>query len=739
MTKNQYQKQKWVRGALLGAVLAACQSDAPLDEPQGVSEGTQDIAEALARLPEANVLQSSADGVPQFIVGDLGRIDPTHEAGLARDDRALRAALPPILKAFRLEDKDLVLRKINTDEVGGRHYRYAQTFNGHDVVGGDLVVHVDFTGAITGANGTARGDIAPSLGAVAISEHAASLSIEDDGRWAGLAGRSIRGSRTVYVQTAAGTLHKAYEQIVEGTRGQDPVVDKVYIDVENGAVVAVHPQIHHARNRATYSANNGTALPGTLQRTETQGPTGDADVNAAHDGAGHTYDMYKFFWNRDSFDNAGTQLRSSVHYSTNYCNAFWNNVQMVYGDGNPAQGCGRLARSIDVAAHEMTHAVTSRESKLTYSGESGGLNESLSDVWGAGVEAFADGGKDGTLTTTPDVFLLGDEVRAPFLRSMCDPAADGQSRDVWSLDLGLIDVHYSSGPNNLVFCLLTKGGVHPRGKTSNYVPAIGMEKTLRLMYKANTDILTASSNYAAMRSAMLTAAQQLGYDLATQDAIASAYAAIRVGTAPNDGVLQNNVSLPLLTNLTAGSFQYWSFDVPAGQSTLTFTTSGGTGDVDLYVNYDSKPTTTTFQCRPWLDGNNETCTFTAPAAGKYWVGLQTYAPYVGVTLTASYGDTYIQNGVAVPGLTGAINDMKYYRINVPAGKNLVIRTSGGLGDLDLYTRFGARPTLSDWDCAPYIDGSSAETCNHTTTAAGDWYIMLHGFRLYTGVQLIASY
>ena len=69
-------------------------------------------------------------------------------------------------------------------------------------------------------------------------------------------------------------------------------------------------------------------------------------MNAAHDGAGYTYDMYKFYWNRDSYNNAGAELRSSVHYSTNYCNAFWNNVQMVYGDGNAAQtACRSRARS----------------------------------------------------------------------------------------------------------------------------------------------------------------------------------------------------------------------------------------------------------------------------------------------------------------------------------------------------------------------------------------------------------
>src|SRR6185503_11521676 len=136
------QTKKWIRGALLMAALSACQSGAPTGEAKDDPAGNQDIVEALAQLPEVEVLQYSADGVPQFIRGELGKIDSAQSFGLVADDSSLRSALPPILKVFRLENKDLVLRKVNTDELGARHYRYAQKFNGLDVVGGYLVVHV---------------------------------------------------------------------------------------------------------------------------------------------------------------------------------------------------------------------------------------------------------------------------------------------------------------------------------------------------------------------------------------------------------------------------------------------------------------------------------------------------------------------------------------------------------------------------------------------------------------------
>jgi vibriolysin len=734
--------KKWIRATLLVAAAAGCQSEEPGDDPAG----SPDIPTALAALPEATVLLYADDGVPQYIAGELGKIAPAHAAGdPSADDRELRPALPPILAAFRLSSEDLVLRKINTDEGGARHFRYRQQLHGLDVIGGDLVVHVDAKGAIFGVNGTARGGDAPAPNAIAITQSAANLAIAGDARWADLAGRAITGSRRVYLLTQAGALHRAYEQIVEGTRGADPVRDKVYVDATRGDIVAVHPTIHPGLFRKIY-------VGATLRRSEGDPATGDLDIDGAYDNLGTVYNAYHYFWSRDSYNNAGGQLIAQVHYQTNYCNAFWNGTQMVFGDGDPASGCYPLARSLDVAGHELAHAVTEYESNLTYSGESGGLNESYSDIFGAFIEAFGDGGSTGPLVINAQTFLIGDEVLPPFLRNMCDPAADGASHDIWASGIGGSDVHYSSGPNNLVFCLLTKGGMHPRGKTTTNVPSIGIEKAARIFYKANTDILTSNSNYAAMRTAAIVSAQQLGYDQATQDAVACAYAAIAVGTAPAscggttpppDGVLMNGVPITGISDSVAGNFKFWRLDVPAGQTNLTFTISGGSGDVDMYVNFGSRPTLTAYQCRPYLTGNNETCTFAPPSAGTYWVGLRGYTAYSGITLTGTYGVgctgvPSLTNGVPVNSLSGTANSARYFRIAVPAGKNLSVRISGGSGDADLYTRFGTCPTTTTYACRPYLAGNT-ETCLHNAAAAGDWYVMLRGFAAYSGVQLLGSY
>jgi hypothetical protein len=320
---------------------------------------------------------------------------------------------------------------------------------------------------------------------------------------------------------------------------------------------------------------------------------------------------------------------------------------------------------------------------------------------------------------------------------------------------------------------MSQGGTHPRGKSTIQVPGIGLDKAIRIRYKANTDILTSTSKYANWRTAEVQAAASLGYDQATQDAVGCAWAAIGVGTAPascngsgggggsgsgsgsgsgggggggGGGTLTNNTPVSGLSGAT-GAQQFWSMVVPAGQSTLTFTTSGGTGDVDMYVQNGSKPTTSTYQCRPYINGNSETCTFTNPAAGTYWVMLNGYATYTGVTLKGAYsstggggggGDPYLTDNVAVTGISGATSSNQYWRITTPAGKTLKVSISSGSGDADLYTRFGSRPTTSTYSCRPYLTGNT-ESCTTSSTQAGDYYVMIRGYQTFSGVRLIASY
>ncbi|MGN6108555.1 MAG: M4 family metallopeptidase [Kofleriaceae bacterium] len=466
--------------------------------------------------------------MPQFVTGALAKLDQPLSSDPAIADRALRPVLPAVLAPFRLQAWDLELRKMNTDESGARHFRYRQRAHGLDVVGGDLVVHVDAGGTIFAVNGTARGDISHELGATGVGRDEATARIARDPRFAML---RITNDREVYLQTEDNALYRAFEVVVEGERDGEQARDKVYVDVETGEIVAVHPQIHSAKSRRMFTANNTDVLPGTLVRVEGQGPTGDFVVDDTFTAVGHTYDAYAVFWNRDSYDHAGSQIQSTVHFKSNYCNAAWDGTRMKFGDGNGTT-CTPLGRAVDITAHEYTHAVTDSESNLTYSGESGGMNEAMSDIFGAFVESYVDGGASGPLRLSADTWKVGEDALSTALRKMCDPASDGVSADFWYSGVGNLDVHYSSGIGNLAFCLLATGGSHPRGDSSLLVTGVGMDKAIRILYKAQRDILTSNANYAAVRTAMEQAALQTGNDQATIDAVSCAWAAVGVGSAP---------------------------------------------------------------------------------------------------------------------------------------------------------------------------------------------------------------
>ena len=743
---------RWAQGQLMTALAASGLLLATSAMAAIPGNTPTDVARALGTLPSVDVIQATSDGLPLFLRGDLGHAPRLDATDLAATQLAMRPALIPALTALRLRPAELQLRKVNVDPNGNQHLRYNQTHRGLDVIGGDLVVHIDGKGKIFAINGTARGDIAATLGARNVGESAVHPAVAADARFAGMA---TSAPRKVFLLTPEGKFHMAYETVVTGTRGQDPVRDKVYVDVDSGAIVAVHPQIHFAENRKIYSANNGTSIPGTLKRSEGQAATTDTDVNAAYDGTGATYEAYKAFWNRDSYNNAGAALISSVHYSTNYCNAYWDGTQMVYGDGNSSQGCLPLARAVDVTGHELTHAVTENESGLVYSGESGGLNEAMSDIFGAFTEAYVDGGKTGTLTVSADTWKVGEDILPPALRYMSDPAADGSSKDFWVSGVGNVDVHYSSGIANLAFYLLSQGGTHPRGKSTVNVTGIGMAKAIRVFYEANVNILTSSANFLAAGNATKQAAINLGLTAAEQVSVADAWNAVGVavtggtgggggGGGGTDIVLTNGTAVTGISG-AASSQAFYKIVVPSGQTSLTIAISGGTGDVDLYTKLGARPTLSTYDCRPYKTGNAETCTVTNPAAGTYYVLLNGYSAYSGVSLTATYsttgggggGDPLLTNGQAIT-ISGATSSAQYWRITVPAGKTLTITTSGGTGDADLYTRFGSRPTTTTYSCRPYLGGNN-ETCTTTGTSAGDYYIMVRGYSAFSGVSLKASY
>ena len=143
-----------------------------------------------------------------------------------------------------------------------------------------------------------------------------------------------------------------------------------------------------SKQRTVYDAEYGFSLPGKAVRHETDAPTGDVTVSEAFDGLGATWDFFSTVHGRDSIDGRGLPLDATVHYRRSFNNAFWNGRQMVFGDGD-GEIFGRFTQSLDVIGHELTHGVTQHEAGLDYQGQSGALNEHMSDVFGSLVKQYA--------------------------------------------------------------------------------------------------------------------------------------------------------------------------------------------------------------------------------------------------------------------------------------------------------------------------------------------------------------
>ncbi|RYE74488.1 MAG: M4 family peptidase, partial [Myxococcales bacterium] len=258
-----------------------------------------------------------------------------------------------------------------------------------------------------------------------------------------------------------------------------------------------------------------------------------AAVDAQY-GTNMTWDYFKGVHGRNGIFGNGQGSYNRVHYGQNYVNAFWDGEKMTYGDGD-GTNYGPLT-SLDVAGHEMSHGVTENTAGLTYSGESGGLNEATSDIFGTMVEFHAANGQD------PADYLIGEEFdlkQHKGLRRMDKPSTDGKSLDCWTSGAGNVDVHYSSGIGNHFFYLLaegsgakTIGGVAHNSPTCNgsSVSGIGRDAAEKIWFRALTVYMTSNTSYAAARTATLNAAKDLyGAGSAQQNAVAAAWSAVSVG------------------------------------------------------------------------------------------------------------------------------------------------------------------------------------------------------------------
>ncbi|BDF95487.1 S8 family peptidase [Pseudoalteromonas haloplanktis] len=227
---------------------------------------------------------------------------------------------------------------------------------------------------------------------------------------------------------------------------------------------------------------------------------------------------------------------------------------------------------------------------------------------------------------------------------------------------------------------------------------------------------------------------------------AAAAVAAAGGTTPPPPTGNELVDGQALTNLSgsASSTTFYTMTVPSGAANVTFTMSGGSGDADMYVRAGSAPTTSTYDCRPYKNGNNEECSIDNPTAGTYHVMLNGYSAYANVSLvgnlTTSGGTGNPQaGGGTVENVSASAGQWKHYTLDVPAGMaSFTVTTSGGSGDADLFVKFGSQPTSSSYDCRPYKNGN-AETCTFSNPQAGTWHLSVNAYKTFAGLTLDAQY
>ena len=190
---------------------------------------------------------------------------------------------------------------------------------------------------------------------------------------------------------------------------------------------------------------------------------------------------------------------------------------------------------------------------------------------------------------------------------------------------------------------------------------------------------------------------------------------------------------------------FYTLEVPANATDLSFTTSGGTGDADLYVKFGSKPSLTTQDCKSTSNGNTESCTIANVQAGTYHVLVEAWNEISGVSLTGSYTGgisntvTVLENGVAKTSISGTAKQQLFYTLDVPENSTgLSFTTSGGSGDADLYVKYGSKPSLATSDCKSTSSGNT-ETCTIATAQAGTYHVMVEAWSAISGVSLTGSY
>ena len=492
--------------ALVAALIPSGASGSSAQKPGGGQTGSERIT------------RHSQTGLTRFIGTAPGRPipRPTGVSATSRPQDVARSFLDTYAARFGVVDHVQELRVSSVDRGLGERstVRFQQLRRGVPVLGGELVVNLDRNGNLLSTAGEALPrepvTVAPNVRPAAARRAARGAIAKSYGvQPADLA--TTAPKLWIYDSRILGGPGLGKPILVWLTevrdRGAEPINELVLVDARLGSVALHFSQIHAAKDREVCDANStATQVPCvTPVRTEGGPVHAVSDVNDAYDFAGDTYDFF-FGLGRDSLDNAGMTLTSTVRYCPTvancpYQNAFWDGEQMVYGAG--------FAAADDVVGHELAHGVTDFSSHLFYYYQSGAINESMSDVFGEFVDLTNGAGND-----DPSVrWLLGEDIPGiGAIRDMENPPAFGDpdrmtspnyTADPDELDGG--GVHTNSGVNNKAAFLITDGGTF-NGET---VTGLGITKASMIYYRVEVAYLTSASDYADLYNALQQACSDL--------------------------------------------------------------------------------------------------------------------------------------------------------------------------------------------------------------------------------------
>ena len=494
--------------------------------------------------------------------------------------RALGHLKPSSVALAQEGDEDhFAARHVLQDGDGAEHVRLDRMHKGLRVIGGDMVVHSDRRGAARGISRTlgrnlrvdtiarfdedaAQGYALSLFGSVPTGRLKSELVVYARGAQPVLAWDvQVHGDRAdqtpseAHLIIDAGTLQlldrwdDIHTAASAGT-GKTLLSSNVALttDSQTGGFALRDPTrgSHYVSNMKNRSNGSGTLFTDTDNTWGNNATSDSATVAAdAQYGQNKTFDYYKTTFGRNGIANDGRGGFSRVHYSRNYVNAFWSDscFCMTYGDGDGATYLPLVA--MDVAGHEMTHGVTANSARLIYSGESGGLNEATSDIFGTMVEYYA---ANGAVPGSTPNYLIGERIYSgqktsttptQALRYMFKPSLDARSPDCYSAGIGSLDVHYSSGVANHFFYLLAEGATVPAGFSvtpaalvcngNTGLSGVGRDKAARIYYRALTVYMTSNTSYAGARAATLNAATDLyGGASAERNTVAAAWSAVGV-------------------------------------------------------------------------------------------------------------------------------------------------------------------------------------------------------------------